>query len=308
MRTSSPSQCPSSYRRRSSLRQRLRELGLQEDVGDLPQGLLVRPSVHVPGAAVPKGDPEFGVADDDRVAGEVQKGGLFPSLVLSRPPAGDVLVDDDGPGDLVVGVADGQGRVEDELVRAVEAFDLDLLVDGCLALGHRPRGRPFLGLDPLSRVGPPGLVFPVLFGSDVAGAGPDLPPGRIALNDPSFLIGDPDADGQRFEDAPQQGFALPELLGPLPDPGLELIVGLRQRLLRPLAFGDVMPVDPEPAVLEKKNDLLIPFRTDGELPAYELLVCSFLKAEASFPIPESQSCFRPAAARPGSSFRAAGLR
>ena len=43
-------------------------------------------------------------------------------------PLGDVLIDDDGAGDVLLLVPDGERGVQDDLVRPVETFDLYFLV------------------------------------------------------------------------------------------------------------------------------------------------------------------------------------
>ncbi len=70
--------------------QALREPGPQESVGDASQRLPIRPAVDLPGAVVPECDPVSGVADEDRVAGQVEKSGLLAQVHLALMALGDL--------------------------------------------------------------------------------------------------------------------------------------------------------------------------------------------------------------------------
>src|ERR1035437_5877530 len=65
-----------------TLFQRFRELGLQQVVGNLADGLLSRPSIEVPCSAVPEKYLAVQTAKQDRVVRQVEQGGLFPYFLL----------------------------------------------------------------------------------------------------------------------------------------------------------------------------------------------------------------------------------
>ncbi len=57
--------------------ERLGESRVQELVGDLPESLVVRPSIQGPGSAIPVGDDVVHVSDEDGVVREVEEIGLL---------------------------------------------------------------------------------------------------------------------------------------------------------------------------------------------------------------------------------------
>jgi hypothetical protein len=198
-----------------------------ELVDALAEDVLRRPAEQAFRRRVPRGHPEVGAPLHDgegRLLGvepqPLERVGESPLRLLVR---GDVDVDDHGADDGALLRADRDPGVQDRLPRAVEALDVDHLVEAGLAL-QRTRQRPFLGGDARAGVGPPPLVLSILGHADVAGAAPHPLTGRIAEDDPTGLIGEPDADRQRLQHRAEPMLALEQrrpLALQLGDAGLE---------------------------------------------------------------------------------------
>lgn len=124
----------------------------------------------------------------------LQRGVDAHQLLLLPLPLGDVLVDDDRAGDGIVH-HQGERRVEHDLARSVEAFDLDLLVRRRLAPADRPRSAPFVRCDRLAGAQPPPAILAERLRTDVARPCPDPLPGRVPEDDLPGRVEDPHPHG-----------------------------------------------------------------------------------------------------------------
>src|SRR5690606_2828438 len=81
----------------------------------------------------------------------------------------------------------------------IKAFDIDLLIQGGLAVANRACRCPFFGCDRFAGPMPPPLIGTIFFDGNIPRSGPDLLPGRIAIFDGSIRIDKPHADGEMLE-------------------------------------------------------------------------------------------------------------
>jgi hypothetical protein len=123
--------------------------------------------------------------------------------LLRSHAIGNVFVDDDRAGDATL-LADGYRDGGEDPLAAVERLDVHQVARAGFAGAQRPRRRPLVGRDPLSRVMPASIALLVTLHPRRERSAPDARGSGVGEEHVAFRIDDRHPDGEHFDRLPQE--------------------------------------------------------------------------------------------------------